>query len=334
MKFDVHQNITQTIIDGIEAGTPAWLRPWKADHLEGRIMRPLRGNGEPYMGINTILLWCTALSSGYASPTWHTYKGAAALGGQVRKGEHGTMVVYADRIKRTETNARGEEVDTSIPFLKAYSVFNEDQIDGLTSRFNAAAAPVLTPVRRIAHADAFFAATGADTRSGGNRAYYTRKEDYIQLPPIETFDEPGSYYSTGLHELSHWARHESRLNVDYGQKRFGDQGYAQEELAAELSATFLAADLGLEAVPHPQHAAYIGGWLKGLKESSRGSSRQWLRRASGGRTTCTGYSRRRRVKPGWTEPDQLMSRFSGYGVAQRDMVISGWLFAWQLCMHL
>lgn len=269
-KFDVHAKLTQTIIDSIEAGTPAWFRPWRASHAEGRITRPLRATGEPYRGINTILLWCTALTSGYENPYWLTYRKATELGGQVRKGERGTMVVYADRIKKTETNARGEEIDASIPFLKAYTVFNADQVDGLAGRFNAAAAqPVLPTVERIAHAEAFFRHTGAEIRTGGDRAYYSKHSDHVQLPPIEVFVDPQAYYATGLHELAHWTRHPSRLDRDFGQKKFGDPAYAGEEIVAELTSVFLAADLGIEIEPRADHASYIDHWLSAMKEDKR-----------------------------------------------------------------
>ena len=270
-KFDVYAKLTSTIIETLENGnTPAWFRPWRASHAEGRILRPLRATGEPYRGINTILLWCTAMTQSYASPFWLTYNKAQELGAQVRKGERGTMVVYANRIERTETNARGEEVDTSIPFLKAYTVFNAEQVDGLSAGFQAAAAPpALSPVERMEHAEAFFRNTGADIRTGGDRAYYSKHSDHVQLPPIEVFVDPQAYYATGLHELAHWTRHPARLNRDFGQKKFGDEAYAGEEIVAELTSVFLAADLGIEIEPRADHASYIANWLQAMKDDKR-----------------------------------------------------------------
>lgn len=188
----------------------------------------------------------------------------------MRKGEKGSLVVYADRIRRTETDAdTGEQEEREIPFLKGYTVFCVDQIDGLPERYYAKAEPRLDPVRRIEHAEAFFAATGADIRHGGNQAYYTVTHDYVQMPAFEAFRDAESYYATLAHECTHWTRHPKRLERDFGRKRWGDEGYAAEELVAELGSAFLCTDLDLTPEPRPDHAAYIGSWLKVLKNDKR-----------------------------------------------------------------
>ena len=128
-KADLYTRITNRIIAELEAGTRPWLKPWNAEHAAGRITRPLRHNGIPYRGINVVTLWMTATARGFACPIWLTYKQAQELGAQVRKGEHGELVVYANRITRTETAATGEETEREIPFLKGYTVFNAEQID-------------------------------------------------------------------------------------------------------------------------------------------------------------------------------------------------------------
>lgn len=162
-----------------------------------------------------------------------------------------------------------EEIDQTIPFMKGYTAFNVDQIDGLPARYYRLAEPVLDPVQRIAHAESYFAATGADIRHGGNQAYYAVGTDYIQMPPFEAFRDAESYYATLAHETTHWTRHPARFNRDFGRKRFGDEGYAQEELVAELGSTFLAADLGLEIEPREDHSTYIASWLKALQDDKR-----------------------------------------------------------------
>ena len=186
---DVYARVTAGILAALEAGTRPWMPPWNAAHAAGPISRPLRHDGTPYRGVNVLLLWLAATENGYAAPYWMTYRQAQALGGQVRQGEHGALVVYANAIRRTETDpATGEEVETEIPFMKGYTVFNADQIDGLPDRYHATAAPPhLSDAERSARLDAFFAATGADIRHGGNRAFYTIGEDYIQMPPFATF---------------------------------------------------------------------------------------------------------------------------------------------------
>lgn len=266
---DLYSRVTASIIADLELGVRAWVKPWSAEHLAGRITRPLRSTGEPYKGVNVILLWCEAVSRGYVSPTWMTFRQALALGGHVRKGETGATVVYADRLVRPETGDDGEDATRSIPFLKAYTVFNVEQVEGLPARFHELAAPSLTPAQRIEHADAFFANLGGELRHGGDMAYYAVHQDLVQVPPFECFQDPVSYYATLAHEFTHWTRHPTRLDRDFGRKRFGDEGYAREELVAELGAAFLCADLGLELTPREDHAAYLGYWLAVLKAEPR-----------------------------------------------------------------
>ena len=186
-KTDIYSRVTARIVADLEQGVRPWLKPWNAEHAAGRITRPLRHNGQPYRGINVIMLWGEAMAHGFACPIWMTYKQAQELGAQVRKGERGSLVVYANRVTRTETNAEGVEVDHDIPFLKGYTVFNCEQIDGLPPQYTAPAAPVLDPTQRIAGVEEFFRNTRADIRHGGNQAYYAIHPDYIQMPPFETF---------------------------------------------------------------------------------------------------------------------------------------------------
>lgn len=266
---DVYARVTGKIIADLEQGTRPWLKPWNAEHAAGRITRPLRHNGTPYHGINVLMLWGEAMAKGFACPIWMTYKQAQEMGAQVRKGEHRSLVVYADRFRRTETNDRGEDIEREIPFLKGYTVFNCEQIEGLPAQYTAPAAPVLDPVQRIASAEGFFAATGAVIRHGGNRACYAVQADSVQMPHFETFRDAESYYATLAHEMTHWTRHPSRLDRDFGRKRWGDEGYAAEELVAELGSAFLAADLGLVPEPREDHASYIVSWLKVLKDDKR-----------------------------------------------------------------
>mgnify|MGYP001544678207 FL=1 len=270
MKSDIYQRITDQIVADLEQGVRPWHKPWNAEHAAGRISRPLRHNGLPYNGINIIMLWSAAMAQGFAAPIWVTFNQAKEMGAHVRKGEKGNLVVYANTITKTEENEKtGEEEERNIPFMKGYTVFNVEQIDGLPAHFYAPAETPLDPVQRIETAETFFAGTGADIRHGGNQAYYTIGQDYVQMPPFETFCDAESYYATLAHECTHWTRHPSRLERDFGRKRWGDEGYAMEELVAELGAAFLSADLGLTPEPRDDHAAYIGSWLKVLKDDKR-----------------------------------------------------------------
>lgn len=270
MRADVYTRITNTIVTELEQGTRPWLKPWNAEHAAGRITRPLRANGVPYRGINVLMLWAEAESKGYTAPIWITFKQALDLGAHVRKGEHGSLVVYASKTTRTEVNGEtGEATEHDIPFLKGYTVFNVEQVEGLPAQYYATAAKTLDPVQRMAHADAFFAATGAHVEHGGNRAFYRISDDRIQMPPFEAFRDAESYYATLAHETVHWTHHESRLNRDFGRKRWGDEGYAMEELVAELGSAFLSSDLTLTPEVMPDHAAYVASWIKVLKEDKR-----------------------------------------------------------------
>ena len=142
MKQDVYSKITSQIVAELETGVRPWLKPWSVGHAEGRITRPLRANGIPYRGINVVMLWSAAMAKGYAAPQWMTFKQALELNAHVRKGETGTLVVYASKITRTETDdGTGEESERDIPFMKGYTVFNVEQIEGLPAQFYPTPAP-------------------------------------------------------------------------------------------------------------------------------------------------------------------------------------------------
>ncbi|MGA3294671.1 MAG: zincin-like metallopeptidase domain-containing protein [Candidatus Acidiferrales bacterium] len=268
-KIDIYTRITNRIVSDLENGVKPWLKPWNAEHAAGRITRPLRHNATPYRGINVLVLWITAEERGYACPLWMTYKQSIELGGQVRKGEHGATVVYADRFKKTEAGDDGQMVEQEIPFMKPYTVFNCEQIDNLPTEYYALAQAPNEKIERIDRAEAFFANAKPEIKHGGNMAYYAMKNDYIQMPPFEAFRDAEAYYATLAHESTHWTRHEKRLNRDFGRKRFGDEGYAVEELVAELGSAFLCADLQLTPETREDHASYIANWLTVLRNDKR-----------------------------------------------------------------
>lgn len=269
MKTDVYQTVTDKIIADLEKGELTWLKPWSAGNMDGRIIKPLRHNGIAYSGINILMLWGAAMECGYLSPYWMTYKQAKELGAHVRKGERGNPVVYANTITKTEEQDDGTEEERTIPFMKAYTVFNVEQIEDLPAHYYVKPEPVIDPAERIEHADAFFAKLGADIRHGGNQAYYSGGTDHVQMPVFECFRSPEAYYATLAHELTHWTKHKSRLDREFSRKKWGDEGYAREELVAELGAAFLCADLALTPEPGTDHAAYIQSWLNVLKEDKR-----------------------------------------------------------------
>lgn len=268
-RTDVYTRVTDKIIAELENGVRPWMKPWNAEHAAGRISKPLRFNGQTYNGINVLMLWSAAMEKDYAAPIWMTFRQAKELGANVRKGEKGELVVYANKLTRTEETDSGDEIERTIPFMKGYTVFNVEQIEGLPAHYYQLAEPVLDPVQRIEHAEQFFAATGADISHGGNQAYYAVHDDRIQLPPFESFNDAESYYATMAHEVTHWTRHPKRLDRSFGRKRWGDEGYAQEELVAELGSAFLCADLEITPEVRDDHTAYIDHWLAVLKKDKR-----------------------------------------------------------------
>lgn len=266
---DIYTRVTNRIIQDLEKGVRTWTKPWNAEHTDGKISRPLRHNGLPYSGVNILMLWADSIDKGFSTPIWMTFRQASELGGFVRKGEKGSLVVYANKITKTEQDDQGNDVERSIPFLKGYTVFNVEQIESLPEHYYAKSTSELTPVERIDHAEAFFAATGADVRYRGGQAFYSQKGDYIQLPPIEAFREAESFYATLAHESTHWTKHPARLERNFQRKKWGDEGYAREELVAEIGSAFLCADLEITPEIREDHAAYIESWLEVLKSDNR-----------------------------------------------------------------
>mgnify|MGYP003668178485 FL=1 len=265
----IYQEVTNRIIAELEAGRLPWVQPWGTPRAKAGLGLPRNARTErTYSGINILILWGEVIAKGYACQNWLTFRQAKELGGNVRKGERGTTVCYADRFipKAEFERAReaGEEPD-AVPFLKRYTVFNVAQCDGLPERVHAGAAPL--PEREaIPYAERLIAVTGADFRVGGNRAFYVPSADYIQVPPQPAFFAQIDYYRTCFHELGHWTGHESRLARDLS-GGFGSKPYAAEELVAEMASAFVCASLGI--VPTVRHADYIGSWLEVLREDNR-----------------------------------------------------------------
>jgi antirestriction protein ArdC len=221
-----------------------------------------------YSGINVLILWSAVIENGFVGQRWLTFRQALGLGGNVRKGEHGTTVVYADRFVPDEEKKRaietGEEAQ-AIAFLKRFPVFNLAQCEGLPEGL-AVVAPPPEPGLIEPTVEALIKATAIDFRVGGNRAFYAPAEDYVQVPPPQAYFEPINWHRTALHELGHASGHVSRLNRDLSGS-FGSKKYAFEELIAEMNAAFCCASLGI--VPTVRHADYIGSWLEVLREDNR-----------------------------------------------------------------
>ena len=271
-RFDIASDITAAIIARLEAGTKPWEQPWTGAPL----CRPLRSCGTPYRGINILLLWMRAEAQGYTSPWWLSYKQAALLGAQVRKGEKATHCVFYKQLGGSD--ARGDQSDHDASgdsgdgiskrggrVLRSYPVFNADQIDGLPARF----APPIKTDTQPAYADSARLATALEripvtTVHCGATAFYRPSTDVITLPVRQDFRDYPSYAATRLHETAHATGHKSRLARDFG-GRFGSNAYGFEELVAEMASAMVGAALGLPTTLLDNHASYVASWLAVLK---------------------------------------------------------------------
>lgn len=268
-RTNLYDDITDKIIAELEEGRLPWVQPWGTAAAQAPLAMPRNAStGRQYSGINVLILWGAVIQQGYSTQHWLTFRQALSLGGNVRKGERGTTVVYADRFTPDDEKRRARETGedaNSIPFLKRFTVFNAAQCEGLPDDI-AIEAPPPPPGLIEPQVEALIAASGIDFRIGGNRAFYVPALDYVQVPPPQAYFEPINWHRTALHEMGHATGHSSRLARDFS-GGFGTKKYAFEELIAEISSAFCCASLGI--VPTVRHADYIGSWLEVMREDSR-----------------------------------------------------------------
>ncbi|OJW21252.1 MAG: antirepressor [Rhodospirillales bacterium 69-11] len=268
-RTNLYDEITNKIITELAAGRVPWVQPWGTPAAKAPLALPNNAStGRRYSGINVLILWGAVIEHGFPTQSWLTFRQALSLGGNVRKGEHGTTVVYADRFipddERKRSQETGEEAQ-AIPFLKRFTVFNLAQCEGLPEDL-AVVAPPPEPGLIEPTVEALIKAIAIDFRIGGNRAFYAPDADYVQVPPPQAYFEAINWHRTALHELGHASGHVSRLNRDLSGS-FGSKKYAFEELIAEMNAAFCCASLGI--IPTVRHADYIGSWLEVLREDNR-----------------------------------------------------------------
>ncbi len=265
------EEVAGRIIEQLRQGTAPWQKPWRP----GELRLPYNAaTGKDYRGMNTIWLQM----AGYADPRWMTYKQAEAAGAQVRRGSSGTHIIYWKfHDERLMKDAQGRpvlddegrprkirvELDRPRTFLAV--VFNAEQIDGLPP---LQAKPLGPEPERHARAEAILANSGARiAHVEGDRAFYRPSTDSITLPTRQQFGSADAYYATALHELGHWTGHGSRLDRDLLHP-FGSEGYAREELRAEIASLMLGERLEIGHDPG-QHAAYVASWIKALEHDPR-----------------------------------------------------------------
>ncbi|MCI3182352.1 antirestriction protein ArdC [Caulobacter sp. CCUG 60055] len=268
-RSNIYDEITTKIIAELEAGRLPWVQPWGSNTVSAPLAMPRNAaTDRGYSGINVLILWGAVVQHGFATQGWLTFRQALGLGGNVRKGEHGTTVVYADRFipdderRRAQTN--GDD-PAAIPFLKRFTVFNVAQCEGLPDGLSAPPPPIPEGLI-VPEVEALIRASGVDLRLGGDKAFYAPGPDFIQIPRPEAYFEPINWHRTALHELGHWSGHPGRLARDLS-GGFGSKAYSREELVAEMTSAFCCASLGI--APTVRHADYIGAWLDVLREDNR-----------------------------------------------------------------
>lgn len=257
MKVDVYEQVTERVLAMMEEHGANWINPFAK---RGGVGRPVNvASGKAYRGINVLLLGWSG-----GSQYWGTYKQWTEKGGQVRKGEKSSMILFWKMLQKEEDG----QIKT-IPVLRTYSVFSAAQQDGWTPPDQA---EIVDEVEVIAEAEAFFGAVPADVRHGTDgRAFFSPLLDFVQVPEKRLFEAtPTStatecYYSTLAHELVHWTGHKSRLD----RLSRGVEEYAREELVAEIGAALLCASLGISSEPRADHAQYLNAWMKRLRDHKR-----------------------------------------------------------------
>lgn len=278
-KRPFHEQVAETLIAQLERGVAPWQRPWSPGE-PSTFLPHNPTTGKRYRGINAMFL----MAQGRSDTRWLTYKQATAAGAQVRRGERGTPIQYwkfsDEEVKR---DAKGEivrdqagepvkvQVKLERPRVFTAVVFNAEQIDGMPEIDRVTKVPSLgsgheSDSPALQRAEQVLMASGAKIHHGGNGAFYRPSSDDIHMPDKSRFSEPAGYYATALHELGHWTGHESRLGRDLAHP-FGSEGYAKEELRAEIASMILGDELGIGYDPG-QHAAYVKSWIKVLRDDS------------------------------------------------------------------
>lgn len=258
-KRDIHQEITDRIIEALEQGVTPWVMPWQTMGAPRNA-----GTQRPYSGINALVLGLSAMMNGYSTQEWVTFRQAKELGGNVRKGEKGHTVIFYRMIEAKDGDKAEGEEKRKIPLMRSFVVFNLDQIEGIERE-----QWTLPEGFGVEAAETIISGSGATIHHGGDRAFYAPFADGVTVPDRERFRSGSHYYGTLFHELVHWTGHRSRLARPgiIEPQPFGSTEYAFEELIAELGAAYLCAEAGIEG--ELRHEAYIASWIQALKDDKR-----------------------------------------------------------------
>jgi antirestriction protein ArdC len=269
MSDTVHRIVTERMIAALQRGTVPWHKPWQAAAGRPRSM----STGQPYRGVNVFLLGLTAAEEGYPSPFWGTYRQISDLGGQIRRGERSTLVVFWKQAERTERDPQtGEPVIRQLPVLRYYRVFSAAQADHLPRRFHLQLGEHTEISEPQAVLDDYLARGPKLLHVAGDRADYHPATDTIRLPLRSQFRSAEGYYATAFHEAGHSTGHPDRLNRPgiAAFDHFGSDKYAREELVAQMSSSLLCAQTGIEdPETFENSASYMAGWLSALNHDTR-----------------------------------------------------------------
>lgn len=265
MRKDFAKEISDQVIQLMQEHGTDWAKPWMDQAGMGHKNAV---SGKEYRGTNTFITALSSYKQGFSSNEWASFKQWQSKGAKVKKGQKGTHIIFYDSKVIEDRDTQEEK---RIFILKGWPVFNADQVDGYEPKPIEKPANKVKPVDRV---DQLVVNSAAIVKTGGNRAFYTKEQDFIQMPDpsaftgTDTSTPQESYYSTLLHEMIHWSGHKSRLDRPLG-NRFGSNAYAFEELIAEMGSVFAGIALGVNAEPRPDHAKYLNNWLQVLKENDR-----------------------------------------------------------------
>ena len=266
IKKDLYQDFTDQVIKQMEDNNMNWTKPFTTTILNGHHNIVSK---KPYQGMNCFNIGLSVYKNGFKSNEWATFNQWKNLGAKIKKGSKGTEILYWN-IKEYEDKTNKDE-KVKIPFLKYFVVFNADQVEGYETK--EIETKEIDDWKAHFKTDTFVENTKADIQIN-NKAFYSPNGDFIGMPPKEDFkgDKENTkeqyYYSTLLHELTHWSGHTSRCNRDL-KNRFGSKAYAMEELVAEIGSAFLCSHLGITKTPTPNHGRYLNNWLEVLKEDKK-----------------------------------------------------------------
>lgn len=256
--MSVYEKVTARIIELLETGNVPWKKPWRFSEGPRNLI-----SRKPYRGINSFLLNC----SPYSSPYWITYRQATEKGGQVRKGEKSTAIIFWKWLDcKADPDNEDNESTEKVPLVRFYNVFNLDQVDDIDPPAEVQPDIPFSPIDQAEQVISNMPHRPL-IQYGGNRACYSPTLDCIKLPNRNAFNSPEEFYSTAFHELAHSTGHSSRLSRKgiLEPSYFGSHDYSHEELVAEFGASMLCGVTGIEQQTLENSAAYIQGWLKVLK---------------------------------------------------------------------